>query len=775
MKIVVTCGSPWSNIQAIEALLQAGGVQPAKAAQRYSLETIQAWHDRVVTAYSDDTNALLCPAPITPSKPWEQMATEIFAVNADQVCWGWADTKSTWFLDFWLNYDPHFRFVLIYAAPHKDFVKFIDSDDTEYQVNEFIQTWLDYNNELLKFHNRHSDRCVLLNYETCLNSPEAFRKLCNEKFGLNFTEVVSEQFKSDDTLPLLELLALQILQSYQEVKELFAEMEATAFKTIPAKDGLQNVLLSEAINEYQKLRKLSQQLANEQQKSFQLVKEKVKLNDRLADMERERDQSNQAQQLLQQQLSEIQAQQQTVQKEIQQENELLLLQLHQAQEELEHHFVESQSLQSRSQDTTELLQGQIDQLNQEKNQLTAVKTDFEHRIATLEGELKQFNQTQHLLQKQLGEAQAQQQSAQKEIQQENELLLLQLHQVQEELEHYFLEYQALQSQNQETVSRWQRLYARLPDYQDYSVIDICDVEKRTDYSAIKWTIGDFFQGNRNIPSLTFKTVVDNGSMGLLFEKEDENNNPGSLLSWSLHINNQSDFFINLFAKQADESDVDSTQLSKLAATDWVMLKRLFNVLTNALEQENILPLTARSKIDIAYWLNVITVLRQAYLDMPDIFRFDEVFLYREYVDPHYEHLWFKFKEVRFGDSYWPDFQFRLSAADVKPESFSVFPKLEFPLSDDKTLPFQKWAIEIKDAFGERMELRFALAPPAIDIQTWNSFVAHDQSLVASILQQVPFILELVERQGSRISRPYDDWKKIANDMQSVFKHLITQA
>lgn len=773
MKIVVTCGSPWSNIQAIEALLQAGGVQPAKAAQRYSLETIQAWHDRVVTAYSDDTNALLCPAPITPSKPWEQMATEIFAVNADQVCWGWADTKSTWFLDFWLNYDPHFRFVLIYAAPHKDFVKFIDSDESAYKVNEFIQTWLSYNKELLKFYNRHPERSILLNYETCINSPEVFRKLCGEKFGLNLTGVALESIKSDDTFPLLELLAIQILETYQEAKELYAEIEATAgLKSISAKDRLQDKLLSGAINEYQNLRKYSQQLVNVQQEVIQLAKDKTNLSDCLADMERERDRLNQAKHQLQQQLGEVQLQQQTVQKEIQQENELLLLQLHQVQEELEHYFVENQSLQARNQDTTALLQGQIDQISQEKAQLTAVRTDLENRIAALEGERNQLNQSQHQLQQQLGEVQTQQQTVRKEIQQENELLLLQLHQVQEEVEHYFVECQGLQSQNQEITSRWQRLYARVPDYHDYSAIDICDVEKRTDYSAIKWNIGDFFHGNRSIPTLTFKTVVDNGSMGFLFEKGD--GNTASLLSWPLHINNPSEFFLTLFAKQANESDTVFNQLSKLAATDWVMLKGLFYVLTNALEQENILTPEARSKIDVTYWSNVITVMRQAYLDIPDVFRFDKVYLYKEYVDPHYEHLWFKFKEVRFGDSYWPDFQFRLSAADVKLGSFSVFPKLEFPLSDDKTLPFQKWTIEINDAFGERMELRFALAPPAIDIQVWNSFVAHDQALVSSILQQVPLILELVERQGTRISRSYEDWKKIVNDMQGVFKLLITK-
>ncbi|MDO9105277.1 MAG: hypothetical protein Q7U57_09980 [Methylovulum sp.] len=741
MKIVVTCGSPWSNLHKIGALLQASGVQAAKAAKRDVSETIQAWHAHAVTAYSDNADALLCPVPIAPSKPWEQMATDIFAANADQACWGWADTKSTWFLDFWLNYDPHFIFVLVYDAPHKDFAKCINADDAEYNSGEFIQIWLRYNKELLKFYNRHSDRSVLLSYEACVNSPEILRKICGEKLGLNLTGIAPEQVKSESTLPLLELLALQILEPYQDAKELFAEMEASALNTIPAKGSSQNELLSEAISEYQNLRKHSQQFVIQQQENIHLVEDKLNLSNCLADMERERDVLNQAQQQLKQQMDEVQLQQQTAHKIIQQENELLLLQLHQVQEELEHCFVDNQSL-------------------------IVLKEDLEKRIIALEYEREQLNQTQQQL------SEAQHQSVQKEIQQENELLLLQLHQVQEELEHYFMEYQGLQSRNEEMASRWQRFYARFPDYYDYSAIEICDVDIKADYHAVKWRIDDLLQSNGSIPTLTFKTVVDNGLMGLLFEKGDENNSTASLLSWPLLLNGQAQLFINFCADQAVRSDAISNQCSKLAATDWIRVKTLLNVLADALGQENILSSDARSKIDVAYWLNVISVLRQAYIDAPAIFRFDTVSLYKEQVNPDYEHLWFKFKEVRFGDSYWPDFQFRLSAANVKREGFSVFPKLEFPLSDDKTLPFEKWTIEIEDAIGARMELRFALAPPAIDIQVWNSFVAHDQALIASILQQLPFILECVESQGSRISRPYDDWKNMVNEMQAVFKLLI---
>jgi hypothetical protein len=146
-------------------------------------------------------------------------------------------------------------------------------------------------------------------------------------------------------------------------------------------------------------------------------------------------------------------------------------------------------------------------------------------------------------------------------------------------------------------------------------------------------------------------------------------------------------------------------------------------------------------------------------------------LYKAYSNPNYEHLWFKFNHVRFGGGYWPEFQFRLAAADVKQGGFSVHPRFEFPVTNASPLPFKKWQTETSDLLGERMEFRFALAPPAIDVQAWDTLVTEDQALVASILWQLPYILELVENQGARVGRPFADWQKLVSDMQDVYRLL----
>ncbi|MBT42228.1 MAG: hypothetical protein CMF12_06850 [Idiomarina sp.] len=100
--------------------------------------------------------------------------------------------------------------------------------------------------------------------------------------------------------------------------------------------------------------------------------------------------------------------------ESEEENELLLLQLQQVQEELE------QTFNGSKQDKT-----QIEQL---KKQLHDVKTEYDIALSEIETLTTASNGATA-------------------VEEENELLLLQLQQVQEELEHYFTQYQALTEQH----------------------------------------------------------------------------------------------------------------------------------------------------------------------------------------------------------------------------------------------------------------------------------------------------------------------------------------
>ncbi|WP_448871324.1 hypothetical protein [Desulfobulbus propionicus] len=157
--------------------------------------------------------------------------------------------------------------------------------------------------------------------------------------------------------------------------------------------------------------------------------------------------------------------------ELKQENELLLLQLHQVQEELEKTFLENRERSAALEEEKKKQTQKAVQTKQDyqilEQQLAELVTAEKKSAETLE-KVRQANT--HLLaeKKALAErnTELEQRAAHelKELQEENELLLLQLHQVQEELESYFLAGQQMGVtliQSQHTMDQARQLLCRI--------------------------------------------------------------------------------------------------------------------------------------------------------------------------------------------------------------------------------------------------------------------------------------------------------------------------
>lgn len=152
------------------------------------------------------------------------------------------------------------------------------------------------------------------------------------------------------------------------------------------------------------------------------------------------------------QLADIRAEQQSVSEE----NKLLLNQLHQVQEELEKHYLDNQSLK--------------EQLAERDKQLAATKAQQQNLDGELAASRKAAQQADEArkqlaadiprLQQQLADKNAKLQSTCEE----NELMLAQLHQVQEELENYYLanrEILTTMGQYEQTLHRARRAIGQM--------------------------------------------------------------------------------------------------------------------------------------------------------------------------------------------------------------------------------------------------------------------------------------------------------------------------
>jgi len=118
-----------------------------------------------------------------------------------------------------------------------------------------------------------------------------------------------------------------------------------------------------------------------------------------------------------------------------QENELLLLQLHQVQEELETTCLQKQEMDKQHKEQTEQIKSEVEQLTQARDQQAKLASERQTQ-------LEQAQQAHKTLEATVSESA-----------QENELLLLQLHQVQEELETTYLQNQEMDKKHKEQTEQ----------------------------------------------------------------------------------------------------------------------------------------------------------------------------------------------------------------------------------------------------------------------------------------------------------------------------------
>ncbi|MGM0855820.1 MAG: hypothetical protein ACQEW0_01895 [Pseudomonadota bacterium] len=346
-------GALSASLERISALLFQGGLERAQPINREPSIDMAKWHQKV---------APLLQKGQSPGRLWEQLAGDLLLANLHQPQWGWGDTQSVAALDFWAEFEPGIRFLLLTADPQEYLAQCLleDADESPKDERAYLEQWQAEHERLLAFYLKYPERCLLVNARQAEANLSALVEQLSQR--LNFTLDVN-------------------------IAQLPMHANSQALGTAPA--TLARYVAAKASHEYAKtlaplfneLKAAQQPLAEpdaqEDEDGNVFSTAEVSLASLLKDYQRrcERDLSESDRKALE---------------ELKQENELLLLQLHQVQEEFESTYLAKQKL-------------------EEQQTLPAPEAANSAAID--------------------------------EAKQENELLVLQLHQVQEELEHYFLQHQ----------------------------------------------------------------------------------------------------------------------------------------------------------------------------------------------------------------------------------------------------------------------------------------------------------------------------------------------
>lgn len=410
----------------------------------------------------------------------------------------------------------------------------------------------------------------------------------------------------------------------------------------------------------------------------------------------------------------------------------------------------------------EQLRQRFEALAEEKKRLLSDCESMSAEVSRLSKERDEQVTHASTLQQELECLKAQIEGQVHEAQQENELLLLQLHQVQEELEHYFLEHQKFARANELQVQRWQRLESRLPNYLDCESIVPIAADSFSDEPSVEWRVTNVTVGGTAQAELSFTTFLRNGKPGLMLKSTDKSpNNTVTLVPRALS------------QPQAKEEIAD---FRNIRTSEW----RLMLVAASAIEFYFSQGANAARGIpedfDLAFWKQAILPIVSDIRSLPPVFRFEKVQLKRELIHTDYEHLWLILHDVSYGSKQqWPKFEVRLGAANVMPGAFSRQPKLELPRIDGKTVPFESWFEESYDDFGGKLELRFELTRKLFDVGVWTRLQSNDQRFMLALIGSLPLILSRLQSDKVAIARTWPEWIELANGMIDVLVQRLREA
>lgn len=346
---------------------------------------------------------------------------------------------------------------------------------------------------------------------------------------------------------------------------------------------------------------------------------------------------------------------------------------------------------------------------------------------------------------------------------EADLLLRQLHKVQEELEFYYLEYRAEKKRADTIESKWEKMLNKHPYYIDCDNI-IC--QNSSDNQGLFWSLENIEIFNRSIDFLQLETLLWQDKIIFRFVEKQDKDLP--LLVWnpnSKDNQNNNEFIVcPLIVNDA---------IQQLATTDIILLKNLSVLFFQQLQNNKDGIIVSNPNINL-----FINMFRQIpdFLDnvLPKTLRFDELYI-KDYEElGEYENLTFHLTNISFANKLYKNFEFRLACANIQDNQFGTDPKLEFPEEFGKII-LENWFAESEDNYGSKLELRFAI-PNAMDINVWDKLSQNDKNFIYNLVNLLPnriTQLSKINTNEKMFSRSFDDWINLANTIKNILNTQLS--
>ncbi len=536
-----------------------------------------------------------------------------------------------------------------------------------------LALWLSVAKQIERLVQRHLPRCLVVMAEEARAQPREFTSALSRWLGLKPGDTTATQPTTpEDSVapdPLATLLTERLAAQDAACMRAFSSLYASCVALVegePAPACAAQTNAAAAVGSYREL--------------LHQVKETAALRADLAKTQRELQSS-------QQQHENLQAAQQAAA----QESELLLRQLHQVQEELERSYLQHQASATGAATNQKTAQDKIDAEAARSRQ--AEQAASTARAASTS---------------QLEELRTQQQATA----QENELLLLQLHQVQEELEQYYLAWRELSTKVVAPVGA-----ARF----EVGRVEIGAERDSPPHRELCFVLHQVQAGGRKLPHAHARLVEHHGRPGIAFFEADGTG--PALAAWRPNGHEGEHGYMLLVP--ADEAA--RPLLQHMGRADWDFTEAVASTIERALQES---PTAAPAR-----WQAVAARLRQQLAELPTRLRYDSLD-----VAPAADAkgaLDCKFGNLSFGRRrtdairvrWWPQ---RAGGAALE---------LLAPESDAEAPPLAAWPVDDKGVSQSAWPLPLGDEPAAQRAQAWRALGPTDREMLLGLLDALPAAAE----------------------------------
>ena len=347
-----------------------------------------------------------------------------------------------------------------------------------------------------------------------------------------------------------------------------------------------------------------------------------------------------------------------------------------------------------------------------------------------------------------------------ELEDELELSTLQLHQLQEELESYYLKHE----KSRVIATGSPAITSRSVDFAAASEVSVVGSYSESGYQDIQLHLRDLaLADGRRFESFNCKVASKAGMPALEIRKTGVEGEE-ALTNWPKDMQDDHGPYL-LLLPASDEANREQQRklIAGLNTTDRALVFGVTNVLRDHFVAGTIQGLNDFLPEEVRMWRTTAIKLAEQTEEINTFLSLDEVDLREEMETESYNHLWLVCHNLQFGKRQFPEYGFKL-AAMAEGQNWKLH--LEFRELENNRTPLEAWPPRAADEYGHKLLASVEVAAKLTRVSLSDEVTAVDRGMVAAIVEHLPILVKTLADTGCKSKMGWDFWLGMTTNLKN---------